>query len=104
MTTRGRPRTFGRAFKLELMRQWTAGERSCTQLGREHGIHHSVLYRWRDEYRVLGEQAFAEAALSEVEALQRRVAEREQALGRATREHQILKRGRELARSRSSTP
>jgi transposase-like protein len=49
-------------------------------LGREHGIHHSVLYRWRDEYRRHGEDAFAEAEVSEVEALQRQVAELEQSL------------------------
>ena len=103
MATGARPRTFAREFKLEVMRQWAAGERSCAQLGREHGIHQSVLYRWREEYAQFGERAFSEAAVSEVEALQRRVADLEQALGKATLENQLLKRGLELARSRSST-
>ena len=104
MTTRARPRVYAREFKLELMRQWTAGERSCAQLGREHDIGQSVLYRWREEYREHGEAAFSEATLSEVEALQRRVMQLEQALGKATLENQILKKGLQLAQSRSVTP
>ena len=103
MTTRPRPRVYSREFKVELMRQWTGGERSCAQLGREHGIGQSVLYRWRDEYREAGEAAFSEAALSEVDAVRRQVAQLEQALGQATLESQILKRGLHLARSRSGT-
>lgn len=104
MTTGRRPRTFDRDFKLALMRQWTSGERSCAQLGREHGIHQSVLYRWRDEYRTHGEAAFTETALSEVETLQRQVAQLEQALGQATLENQLLKRGLQLSRARRLTP
>jgi transposase len=104
MSTRPRPRTYAREFKLELMRQWTAGERSCAQLVREHGVGQSVLYRWRDEYREHGEAAFSEATLSEVETLQRQVARLEQALGKATLENQVLKRGLHLAQSRSATP
>ena len=61
MTRRG----YTREFKLELMRQWAAGERSCAQLVREHGVGQSVLYRWRDEYRQFGEDAFSERARAE---------------------------------------
>ena len=104
MTTRPPSRTYARVFKLELMRQWASGERSCAQLMREHGIGQSVLYRWRDEYRQHGEAAFAEATLSEVETLRRQVAQLEQALGQATLENQLLKRGLQLGRSRSGTP
>jgi transposase len=103
MTTGKRPRSFDRDFKLELMRQWTAGERTCAQLVREHGIGQSVLYRWREAYLAHGETAFTEAAVSELEALQRQVAALEQALGKATLENQVLKRGRQLSRVRSAT-
>lgn len=103
MTTGSRPRANPREFKLELMRQWESGERSCAQLVREHGVGQSVLYRWREEYRRHGELAFAEAAVSDLEALQRQVAQLEQALGKATLENQVLKKGLQLARSRSGT-
>lgn len=97
-----RARTYAREFKLEVMQQWEAGDRSCAQLVREHGVGQSVLYRWRDEYREHGEAAFSEAAISEVDALRRQVAQLEQALGKTTLENQLLKRGLQLARSRSS--
>jgi transposase len=100
MTRRG----FSREFKLELMRQWAAGERTCAQLVREHGVGQSVLYRWRDEYRQYGEDAFSERAVTDVGALQRHIAQLEQALGKATFENDLLKRGLQLARGRSDTP
>jgi putative transposase len=103
MNMRKRSRTYSPEFKIELMRQWEAGERSCLQLVREHGIAQSVLYRWRDAYRLHGDDAFHELALSEVEALRRRVAQLEQALGNATLENQVLKKGLQLARSRNGT-
>lgn len=102
MTTR--TRTYPREFKVEVMRQWESGERTCAQLVREHGVGQSVLYRWRDAYRDHGEAAFSEAAISDLEALRRQVAQLEQALGKATLENQLLKRGLQLARSRSSMP
>lgn len=95
-------RAYQPEFKLEVMRQWEGGERTCAQLVREHGVGQSVLYRWRDAYREHGEAAFAEAAISELEVLQRQVGQLEQALGKATLENQLLKRGLQLARSRSS--
>jgi transposase-like protein len=103
MTARTRPRVFDREFKLDLMRQWTTGERTCVQLGREHGIGQSVLYRWRAEYLAQGEAAFSAATGSEVEVLQRQVAQLEQALGKVTLENQLLKRGLQLSHSRSGT-
>jgi len=98
MTRRG----YSREFKRELMRQWTAGERSCAQLVREHGVGQSVLYRWREEYRQYGDDAFSERAVTDVEALQRQIAQLEQALGKATFENEVLKRGLQLARSGSA--
>ena len=104
MTTHSRPRVYPREFKLELMRQWTAGERTCAQLVREHGIAQSVLYRWSAEYRQHGEIAFSEAAVTAEQATERRIAELEQALGKATLENQLLKKGLQLAQSRSVKP
>jgi transposase-like protein len=100
MTRRG----FSREFKVELMRQWAAGERTCAQSVREHGVGQSVLYRWRDEYRQYGEDAFAERAVTDVAALHCHIAQLEQALGKATFENEVLKRGLQLARGQSDTP
>ena len=100
MTRRG----YSREFKLELMRQWAAGERSCAQLVREHGVGQSVLYRWREEYRQHGDDAFDELAGGDVAALRRQIAQLEQALGKATFENELLKRGLHLARSGSERP
>lgn len=106
------PRVFAREFKLQVCRQWAAGERSAAQLIREHGIAHSVLYRWRAEYAQYGEDAFSghpgtsgiEPGTSTSEALLlQRIADLEQALGKATLENQILKKGRRLAASPSDT-
>ena len=95
---------YPREFKLEVMRQWTAGERTCAQLVREHGIAQSVLYRWAAEYRQHGEVAFSEAAITTEQAMERRIAALEQALGKATLENQVLKKGLQLAQSRSGKP
>jgi putative transposase len=111
MSTRPTPRVFEREFKLTLCRQMAAGERGCTDLGREHGIAQSVLYRWRAEYATHGEDAFSGQSgtrplppgSSRTEALLRqRIAELERALGKATVENQILKKGRILAASPSA--
>ena len=61
---RKRPRTYSPEFKLDVVQQWEAGERSCAQLVREHGVGQSVLYRWRDAYREHGDDAFSELAVS----------------------------------------
>lgn len=111
MSTRRSPRVFEREFKLSLCRRLAAGECGCTELGREHGITQSVLYRWRAEYALQGEDAFrgqpgtspVHPGSSTTEALLRqRIAELERALGKATVENQILKKGRILAASPSA--
>lgn len=113
MSTGRTPRVYAREFKVDVCRQWVAGDRSCAQLVREHGIAQSVLYRWRAEYAEHGEDAFtgqpgssgAEPGTSISEALLlHRIAELERALGKTTLENQILKKGRSLAASRSGTP
>ena len=100
MTRRG----YSREFKLELMRQWAAGECSCAQLVRTHGVGQSVLSRWREEYRQFGDDAFGERTITDGEALHRQIAQLEHALGKAIFENEVLKRGLHLARSGSAKP
>ena len=106
------PRKYDREFKLQVCRQWMAGERSCAQLMREHGIASGVLYRWRTAYLQYGEEAFqgqpgtpGEPGVDQTEVmLRQRIADLEQALGKATLENMILKKGRRLAASQNDAP
>jgi transposase-like protein len=52
----GLRRSFGREFKLGLVRRLEAGE-SGTALAREAGVKRTLIYRWRDTVRDGGEAA-----------------------------------------------
>jgi transposase len=52
-------RRFGREFKLAALRRLEAGE-SGSALSLELGVKRTVLYRWRDAWRVGGELALRE--------------------------------------------
>ena len=102
-------RTFSREFKLEVCRQWMAGERTAAQLMREHRLVQSVLYRWRAEYQAFGTEAFTGQQLPTEQAsreavLVQRISALERALGKATIENQLLKKGRSLAASWNDMP
>ena len=55
------PRThkrYDRDFKFSVVRPIASGEKSPTEICREHHLANSVLDRWRKEYDRLGESAF----------------------------------------------
>ena len=56
---RGRPHS--REFKLSIVRQLTSGEKRPAQVCREHNLAASMVARWRQEYDLRGEAAFAPA-------------------------------------------
>jgi transposase len=87
----GRGRVFSREFKLSVVRQVVSGEKRPAQVCREHGLGEGLLLRWRREYEVRGEAAFAPHQPSESEALQRRIAELERLCGQLALENAILK-------------
>ncbi len=84
-------RKFSKAFKIEAVRLMERGDTSPTVLARELRVRRNQLYKWQHQLRRKGEQAFAgpgprsRAQLTDVEALQRRVAELEE-------ENEILKK------------
>lgn len=49
-------RSFSRAFKLDVVRRMEAGE-NVSALSREVGVKRTILYRWRDAWRLGGEAA-----------------------------------------------
>ncbi len=69
---------FSKSFKLEVVRQLKKGDKSATILARELGLRRNQLYKWLRQVELKGESAFSgqgrRAPLSDVEALQRRIA------------------------------
>jgi transposase-like protein len=51
-------RTFSREFKLSLVKAAVSGEKTNTQICREHQIAHRGLTRWKRKYHDRGEAAF----------------------------------------------
>jgi transposase len=89
-------RVFSREFKLTLVKAIANGEKTNTQICREHQIDQSVLTRWKREYRDRGDAAFTpspqEQAQGEVEVLQARIAELERFIGQQSYQMSVLKK------------
>jgi transposase-like protein len=98
-------RSFDREFKLQVVRQWTSGEKRLALLCREHQLAESMVRSFREQYEQEGENAWPEAAdlLIERDALQR-IRELEAALGRAHLEIELLRRALKQAEKGGSTP
>lgn len=96
-------RTFSREFKIEVCQQITTGEKRPAQVCREHNLTPSLLHRWRQQYAQHGVLAFSPEPKTELEALERKVAELEQFCGRLALENSVLKKALQTARSRSAT-
>ena len=88
----GRGRVHSREFKLSVVRQVAGGEKRPAQVCREHAIGKGLLLRWRREYEVRGEAAFAPHQPSETEALERRIADLERLCGQLALENAVLKK------------
>jgi putative transposase len=87
-----RRRSFSREFKLEVCQQLATGERRPAQICREHHLAASLLSRWRQQYEQHGELAFSPGRATEVEALERQVADLERFCGQLALENQVLKK------------
>lgn len=89
-------RVFSREFKLTLVKAIASGEKTNTQVCREHHIDQSVLTRWKREYRDRGDAAFTPSAQDraegEVEVLQAKIAELEGFIGKPSYEISVLKK------------
>ncbi len=96
-------RTFSREFKLEVCQQVASGEKRPAQVCREHNLAQSLLQRWRKQYEEYGEAAFMPGPKTELEALERKVAELERFCGQLALENSVLKKALQTARSRSDT-
>ena len=97
-------RVYSREFKLTVVRQIAHGEKRPAQVCREHSLAESVLARWRKEYEVHGEAAFAPRQADEPTSLEQKVAELERFCGQLALENHILKKALQTVPSRSDTP
>lgn len=81
-------RCFSPDFKLRLAVQLVSGQRTVSELSREHEIKDSVLTRWRDEFLARAPMIFGSMPTTGAE----RIAELERELGRQHMELELLKK------------
>ncbi len=98
---RGRPHS--REFKLSIVRQLASGEKRPAQVCREHSLAASMVARWRQEYDLRGDAAFAPAEPTATEGLEAKVAELERFCGQLALENAVLKKALQLLPSKSDT-
>lgn len=99
-------RVFTAEFKLNIVRQVLAGEKTVVQLCREHNLSDSLIHNWKKLYREKGEAAFTTSTArtitsetpeaQELRELRNRVAELERFIGQQSVELSILKKVSEL--------
>lgn len=84
-------RRYNRAFKLAVCEAIVLGAKSKAQTCREHALTPSMLDRWVDQFKKLGQDAFPNSVgYGEIKTSQR-VRELEALVGRLTLENQLLK-------------
>ena len=94
-------RQFSAQFKFEIAMQLLRGQKTITELCREHQLKDGVVYRWRDELLARGPQVYERAAGQGGSAEQARIAELERMVGRLAMELEVLKKASSLLHSRS---
>lgn len=96
------PRQFSAEFKFDVVMQLLKGEKTITELCRQHQLKDSLVYRWRDELLARGPQVYEKASGNGVGADQVRIAELERMIGRLTMELDVLKKVSHWRSSRST--
>jgi len=89
------PRKFTPEFKKRVVLEFEAGEKKSADIYRELQISDSLLRRWVTQYREHGDKAWrkADSRGQKLVEAEKRIAELEAALGRATLDTDFLKRG-----------
>ena len=93
-------RTFSNEFKRQVIEEYLSGFSTAAQLMRRHEISSGLLYHWKDQYT---KGRFDNPPTHEA-ALEERVRQLEQLVGRLTLENEFLKKAvqRSLAPSKRS--
>jgi len=98
-----RGRTHSRELKLTIVRQLASGEKRPAQVCREHNLAPSLVARWRQEYEIRGEAAFAPVEPTATQALETKVADLERFCGQLAWENTVLKKALQRLPSHSGT-
>jgi len=91
-------RQFKREFKISVLTELETGK-TLAQLSREHGIHPSLIIRWRNEYREDPANAFGGNGRSYKE--QAKIAKLERLVGQLYAENEFLKKALEILGQRA---
>ena len=90
----GKRRNFTASFKAEVVLSLLSGLKTQAELCREHSLSPTLVSLWKDTFVGNASAAFQSREQNSADAA--RVAELERALGRATLEAEILKKGSSL--------
>lgn len=87
-------RKFRPEFKRRVVEEWLSGGQRIAQVCRKYQLSDSLVRRWREQYEKQGPSAWESPAEAdgELAAAEKRIAELEAALGRATMEVDFMKR------------
>lgn len=88
-----RRRSYTREFKLSLIAQLEASDKTLVQVARENGIHPSLLTRWKRDYSEDPEHAFSGNGNAYKDKA--RIAELERLVGQLHAENDFLKKSLE---------
>jgi transposase len=80
-------KTYSREFKLEALRLLESCDKSAAQIARDLGMPEGSLYRWRNEFRARGDQAFPG---------QGNLPADEEELRKLVRENEVLRQERDI--------
>ena len=86
----GRYRTYTREFKIEALQLLAKGGKSAAELERELGITNGMLLKWRQRYKMNGQQQTLEP--SDLEAANAEIRRLKRDLEVTTQERDILKK------------
>jgi transposase len=86
----GRYRTYTREFKIEALQLLAKGGKSAAELERELGITNGMLLKWRQRYKMNGQQQTLEP--SDLEAANAEIRRLRRDLEVTTQERDILKK------------
>ena len=91
-------RTFERAFKLAVVRQFLGGKKRAAQICREHGLSATLLQRWNQQDAEQGDEAWPDGSAAAPEHDPKtRIQFLDAPLGRAYLETELLRRALKAA-------
>ena len=92
--SRRKQRKHSAEFKFKLVLEALRGERTRTEIAREHDITKSLLYKWEQAFLQQGADVFrsAEAVQAEIKSRDERIADLERLAGRLALENEVLKK------------